>query len=122
MSRRAGLGQSEPESIRPRWESWGNDLLFMEQGCVARCVKPQNFGKVSSVELFSDASNTGYGQCSYLRLTDDRQQVHCSFMMGKARVTPMKHVTIPRLELTAALLSAKISAFLKRELESENLD
>lgn len=51
VSRRAGLGQSEPESIRPRWESWGNDLLFMKHGCVARCVKPQNFGKVSSVEL-----------------------------------------------------------------------
>ncbi|XP_064598530.1 uncharacterized protein LOC135464892 [Liolophura sinensis] len=41
--------------------------------------------------------------------------------MGKARVTPMKHVAIPRLELTAALVSAKISAFLKRELEFEDI-
>ncbi|KAI3353513.1 hypothetical protein L3Q82_020033, partial [Scortum barcoo] len=35
------------------------------------------------------------------------EQVHCSLVMGKARVTPTKIVTIPRLELTAAVTSAR---------------
>ena len=37
--------------------------------------------------------------------------------MGKSRVAPLKAVTIPRLELTAAVSSVRISQQLQRELE-----
>ena len=39
--------------------------------------------------------------------------------MGKSRVTPKKYVTIPRLELVAAVLSVKIAALIRRELDIE---
>ena len=39
--------------------------------------------------------------------------------MGKSRVTPKKYVTIPRLELVAAVLSVKISARIRRKLDIE---
>ena len=81
--------------------------------------RPEDFGKVVKKELhhFSDASTKGYGQCSYLRLTDDSNNVHCSFVMSKSRVTPLKPVTIPRLELQAAVTSVKVSQQLHRELD-----
>ena len=42
--------------------------------------------------------------------------IHCSFVIGKARVAPLKPVTVPRLELTTAILSDKLNAQLQQEL------
>ena len=39
--------------------------------------------------------------------------------MGKSRVTSKKYVTIPCLELVAAVLSVEIAAQIKRELDTE---
>ncbi|XP_070547950.1 uncharacterized protein [Ptychodera flava] len=48
--------------------------------------------------------------------------VHCSFVIGKARVTPLnKQLTIPRLELTAAVVSARVSDYIKSELRFEDM-
>ncbi len=109
--------------MRSRWERWLRDLCLLARLKIPRCYKPKNFGNVVSAELhnFSDASKDGYGQCSYLRLTDDQNEIHCSLVMAKSRVAPMKMTTIPRLELTAALVSAKVSALLQKELEFEDL-
>ncbi|XP_062610192.1 uncharacterized protein LOC134271972 [Saccostrea cucullata] len=87
-----------PENLRPRWRCWRNDLEQLGSLEIKRCLKPENFGDVVVAELhhFSDASTIGYGQCSYLRLIDDKQQVHCSLVMAKSRVTPLKPVTVPR--------------------------
>ena len=54
---------------------------------------------------FSDACQSAYGQCSYIRFVNDKAQIHCCLLIGKSRVTPLKFISIPRLELTAAVLS-----------------
>ena len=69
---------------------------------------------------FSGASVHGYGQCSYLRLVNNSNQVQCSFATGKSRITPRKNVTVPRLGLTAALVS-KVSSVLQHELDYEKV-
>ena len=83
-----------------------------------RCFKPSKFGKVIDCNLhhFSDASQDGYGQVTYLRIVDEKGCVKCSLVMAKSRVPPTKFVSIPRLELTAAALSIKVSTMLRREL------
>jgi len=43
-------------------------------------------------------------------------KVHCSLVIGKSRVAPLKQTTVPRLELAAATVSAKTSEFLCQEL------
>ena len=120
---KAGWDEPIPDLLRARWERWRNELLLLEQMKIPRCFKPEGFGEVKTVELhhFSDASTEGYGQCSYLRLTDEKDQVCCSFVMGKARVTPLKPITIPRLELTAALVSVKVSEMFQHELEYDEI-
>lgn len=48
---------------------------------------------------------------------NDKDEVHCSLVMAKARVAPTKIKSIPRLELSAAVVSARMSVMLKAELE-----
>ena len=108
-----------PEDVKLRWEKWRNELLHLNELKVERCLTPAGFEKTKSMELhhFSDASTTGYGQSSYLRMVNENDEVHCAFVIGKARVSPLRPITIPRLELTAALVSVKVSCMLQEELD-----
>ena len=77
-----------------------------------RCIRPQIFGNIveTSLHHFSDASGKGYGQCSYIiQLVNDESKIHRSLLVGKTRVTQKKFLLIPRLVLTAAVLSTKMS-------------
>lgn len=47
---------------------------------------------------------------------NQKDETHCSLVIGKARVAPLKPITIPRLELAAALVSVRTSEMLHREL------
>ena len=107
-----------PDHLGIRWRNWRQDLSNLDNFEVQRCLKPDTFGVTEKIELhhFFDASETGYGECSYIRIINQLGKIHCSFVMGKARVAPLKHVSVPRLELTA-----KISAFLERELKYESI-
>ncbi|CAG2223321.1 unnamed protein product [Mytilus edulis] len=111
------------EILIQRWQQWRNDIQNLAQLGIQRCVKPKDFGNITVCELhhFSDASTLGYGQCSYLRLIDENGLIHCTLLMGKARVTPRRLLTIPRLELSAAIVSIRISQLLKQELQYENI-
>ena len=111
------------ETTRMRWKKWRDELFLLENVKVKRSLKPPEFGKVKSAQLhtMSDASTIGYGQCSYLRLVDEHGAIHVSFLMGKARVAPKRTVSIPRLELAAATVSAKMTDALKDELTYEGL-
>ncbi len=113
-----------PEHLKPRWEKWQEDLGKMERIHIPRCYQPSDFGKVIKTELhhFSDASTTGYGQCTYLRQKNERGDIHCALLMGKARVSPLKVTTIPRLELTAAVVSVTVSNMLKEELSYSGVE
>ena len=121
-----GLDWDEPltSDIRTRWERWRSDLPLLDQVRVSRCLKPKGFGEPSSVEIhsFSDASDVGIGQVSYLRQINGKGDVHVSLLMAKGRVAPVKAMTTPRLELTAAVVSVNVSTMLKKELCYDDIE
>ena len=87
-----------------KWQQW-KELPKLQEVQIDRCFKPVDFGasKKTQVHNFNDASEIGYGTVSYLRMENDRGQVHCSFLLAKSCVAPLKQVFIPRLELTVAV-------------------
>ena len=108
--------------MRPQWERWRAELPKLTELKIDRCVKPEKFGEVKKVELhhFADASFAGYGACTYIRMISS-SRIHSVLLMGKSRVAPSKTITIPKLELQAAVMSSKIARVLSAELNHEHL-
>ena len=109
--------------VKKDWRNWVTKLKHIERLYVRRCMKPDNFGKVVNVSHhhFSNTSELGYGQCSYIRMINETVRVHCSLLLGKSRFVPKKFISMPRLELNAAVLSVKMACLLKKELKLEEI-
>ena len=107
MQTRLKEGCPIDDEIAQKWFKWKNNLITLQGKSLPRSMKPKNFGSIADCLLnnFSDACQSGYGQCSYIRFVNDKAQIHCCLLIGKSRVTPLKFISIPRLELTAAVLS-----------------
>jgi transposase InsO family protein len=105
-----------PDAELQSWQKWLSDLPFVEQFKIARSVSPQ-VGKVTSYELhhFCDASARAYGVVTYVRAVSENG-VHCTLLMAKSRLAPIRAITIPRLELMAAAQAVKQDQFCRREL------
>lgn len=102
-----------------RWNNWLNQVSELQHFKLERCYKPPEFGKVVSTQIhcFSDASNVGYGVVMYIRLMDDKDNIYCSFLIGKSRVAPLKMVTVPRMELIAAARAVRLNNVIPKELD-----
>ena len=89
------------DATRSRWGKRRNELCLIAGLKVPRSFKPTEFETIMSAKLhcMSDSSTCGYGQCSYLRLEGDSGKVHVSFVMGNARVTPKRTVSMSRTGL-----------------------
>ena len=118
---RQKLGWDDPihDKERSEWINWLNDLTKIEQFRIDRCMKSLESNDIELCQLhhFSDASLTGYGVVSYIRLVDSDGRIHCSLIMGKCRLAPIKQMTIPRLELAAATLAVKVDKFIRQEID-----
>lgn len=102
-----------------KWHEWLADLESLAEFSIPRCIKAEEFGSIQSAQLhhFADASEDGYATASYLLLANHDNKKHCSLLIGKSRVTPLKHVTIARFELTAAVIAVKMDKMLRQELK-----
>ena len=108
---------------RVKWEEWREDIHLLNTITIPRCFKSCTFGKSvdSSIHNFSDANSIGYGDRSYLRQINREGNIEVALIMVKSRISPLKPVTIIRLELNAASLSVDVGGTIKRELEIEGL-
>ena len=106
-------GWDEPVShlIQETWIKWRAELSLLH---VRNHLIPRhyfcNLGDVIGTELhgFSDASELAYTTVVYLRATDADSVVLTSIVIAKTKVSPIKRVIIPHLELCGALVVARL--------------
>ena len=72
-----GWDEKIPENLARELEYWKEKLLLLKNIQIDRCLKPScGFEDTveASLNLFSDTSELGYGQCSYIRLVTDTRK------------------------------------------------
>ena len=104
---------------RLRYYSLVSELDQIHKISLSRCYFQDK--KVNSVQLhgFSDASEIAFASVIYLRIEYVDGEVELKFVSSKARVSPIKGQSIPRLELMGACLLAKHVDSVKHALHIE---
>ncbi|XP_057380307.1 uncharacterized protein LOC130702709 [Daphnia carinata] len=104
------------QNLIDRWIHWANSLPLLNGLVLDRCISPT--GKdASTIELhvFGDASEMGFGAVCYARFVHPNGTADISILLSKSRLAPLKFMTIPRLELNAVVLAARLAVQAKEE-------
>lgn len=113
---RIGWDDPLPEELHYQFLQWYEHLGCLEWLAIPRCYRIQPGSCTQQLHVFTDASSKGFGAVAYFRTTYEHH-VDVSFVMSKTHVTPVKGLTIPRLELQAAVEGLHIALIICRELE-----
>ncbi|GFW11249.1 integrase catalytic domain-containing protein [Trichonephila clavipes] len=103
------LGWSDelPFKEQKEWRRFIDSLKAVNNISIDRCIVIHT---AESIELhaFSDASEKAYGSSIYLKSISALGEVKVCLVTSKSRVSPLKQISIPRLELCGAVLAAKL--------------
>ena len=114
--------QKMPQSFVDRLLKWAEGFDDIEKVTWPRFAGIENAVKV---ELYgcSDASSYAMGGCIYLVCTDGEGKITTNLVLGKTLNKPKKVNTIPRLELTSAVLLTNMMQHVKKvyDVEEENI-
>lgn len=94
-----------------KWQLWTQILPQVEDVRIPRCYNSSlALNSCTDVQLhtFVDASENGFAAVAFLRF-DYNGSTKCSIVASKARVAPLKFLSIPRLELQGAVLGARLA-------------
>ncbi|XP_036148006.1 uncharacterized protein LOC118647346 [Monomorium pharaonis] len=100
--------ESVPQDIHTRWSRFEQQLTELTRLQVPRCIKFATNPQQVEIHGFADASQQAYGACLYIRTKLGSNQYRTELLCSRSRVAPLKAISLPRLELAAALLLARL--------------
>ena len=95
------------ESLQNRWNNIVKEIRDATELVIPRQYFPSLQFSAQELHVFADASMKAYGAVAYFK-----QDAYTSLIMSKTRVSPLKTISLPRLELMAAVLAVRLSKFI----------
>ena len=94
-----------PLDVLHKWHKWSSELRTLNQVTVMRYMFSEVSENIESVEIygFCDSSLKAYSGLCYLR-TQTSIGVKVNLLSAKAKIAPMKKMSIARLELLGCCL------------------
>ncbi|XP_024876689.1 uncharacterized protein LOC112457724, partial [Temnothorax curvispinosus] len=112
--------ESVPQDTHTKWLQLKLQLPDIKQLQIPRCVKDCTHSQDFDLHGFCDASQRAYGACLYVRTKTGQHKYKSVLLCSKSRVAPLKAVSLPRLELSAALLLAQLIDKVKASFSISN--
>ncbi|XP_055622958.1 uncharacterized protein LOC129766451 [Toxorhynchites rutilus septentrionalis] len=114
-----GSGWDDPISnkLQKRWQWWTDLFPQLELLRIPLCYFPAPFPINShelEVHIFVDASELAYSCVAYFRLLTENNII-VALISAKTKVAPIKSLSIPRLELKAAVLGTRLMESIKSQ-------
>ena len=108
-----------PNNILQKWQSLKEGLKASQTIMIPRWYGfHRNECQNVQLHVFSDASEIAYGTVSYFH-TETRGCIDVSFVISKTRLVPIKTLTVPQLELPAAVMASRLKSMI---FEESNLE
>ncbi|XP_049300487.1 uncharacterized protein LOC125774271 [Anopheles funestus] len=113
---RLGWDDTLEGDVAKKWLKWVAVLPDLQKTTVRRCYRELSSHSVNNIQLhiFCDASQSGMAAVAYLRF-EENGIIECALVGSKTRVAPIKYLSIPRLELQAALIGARFARHIADE-------
>ena len=96
------------DSLSDEFSNWVAEINSGETFCVPRWYKVTNEAVKNELHVFGDASEDAFCAVAYLVSETPANERSVSFIMGKTRVAPVKHHTITKLKLMAAVTGNRL--------------
>ncbi|KMQ87456.1 pao retrotransposon peptidase superfamily, partial [Lasius niger] len=102
------------------WRAFEEELHLLDQVRVPRWLYMTSAKDTVEIHGFADASERAYAAVVYLRVNKPTDSPSVSLVVAKAKVVPLKQVSLPRLELCASALLVKLTAYTQAVLQHHN--
>ncbi|GFW03379.1 integrase_H2C2 domain-containing protein [Trichonephila clavipes] len=110
-----------PASIWQKFQKWKDQLDRLKAIAVPRCmIEDPETSQNLSLHVFCDASKAAYATCIFLR-SENENSASCQLVQARSRVAPLKSISIPRLELLACTIGARLARTVKEDLKLPSL-
>lgn len=90
--------ESVPMNLDTKWRDYERPLGCLNDLDIPRKIVVDD-AKFIELHGFADASQQAYGACVYLRSSSSISEFKVHLITSKSRVSPIKALSIPRLEL-----------------------
>ena len=104
-----------PIAVQKNLISLFQEIKELDSVSFDRCLTVVNAVEPPMLCVFADASQDALGACAYTRQRKDDSTYAVKFIAAKSRVSPLKQLTIPRLELQAAVLASRLAKSIQEE-------
>lgn len=97
-----------PEDALAWWTRFSAQLPLLRNISINRWTQCGSDTLELALHGFADASTKAYAAVVYVRVISLDRSVHVALLSAKSRVAPLTLMTVPRLELSAVALLARL--------------
>ncbi|GFU73707.1 integrase catalytic domain-containing protein [Trichonephila clavipes] len=102
-----------PDILGKKLLKWANELSYLKYIEIPRKLPELN--ESATLHVFVDASKSAYAASIFIR-SSYKGIVSCQLLQARVKVVPIKLITIPRLEILACTIGARLTYNVKEDL------